>query len=50
MLENGTILKIKCYDEIAEDCYKKLREGNNIVIAGTINDLFEVIIEFYEII
>ena len=50
MLENGTILKVKCYDELAENCYRNLKEGNIIVVTGTINDLFEVIIELYEII
>lgn len=49
-LENETIIKIKGYDEIAEKCYRELKQGEYIFLYGKINSIYEIIIDYYEII
>ena len=47
-VNNKNIIKIKAYDEIAENCYKKMVENNIILIQGKLNSKYEVILEdFY---
>jgi single-stranded DNA-binding protein len=45
-LKNGTIINVVSYDEIADFCYSKLRKGDFIVVSGSINDLYEITIDF----
>lgn len=45
-IDNETIIKVKAYDELADFCYSNLKIGDFITISGTINDLFEIEIDF----
>lgn len=45
-LENETDITIKAYDELADFCYRNFKKGDFIVVSGTINDLFEIEIDF----
>ena len=42
-LLNGTIIKVKGYNEIADYCYSNLNKGNVIFIEGYINKRYETI-------
>lgn len=37
-LTNKSIVKIKAYDELADYCYSKLKENNQIVIYGYLKE------------
>ena len=44
-LSNGSIIKVKGYDEMADYCYRKLIKGEFIFIEGFINNKYENIIK-----
>ena len=44
-LLNGSRVKVKGYNEIADYCYINLNKGNVVCIEGRINSKIEVIIE-----
>ena len=44
-LLNGSIVKVKAYNEIADYCYSNLNKGNIVYIKGRINSKIEVTIE-----
>ena len=44
-LLNGSIIKVKAYNEIADYCYINLEKGMNIHIQGYINGEYETILE-----
>lgn len=46
MLENGTIVKLKAYDEFADFCYRFLNKGIKIAVYGRLCDRFECEIEY----
>ena len=48
-LKGENRVRVKAYDELADLCYKKLKRGDYIVISGEINDLYEVTIDFFQI-
>ena len=41
-LENKNIIKIKCYDELADFAYKNIKQNDNIFIEGKICSSGEV--------
>ena len=47
-LSNKSIVKVKAYDEIADYCYKELKEDNKILIYGKLNEKVEVTINEVE--
>lgn len=49
-LLNGSIVKVKGYNEIADYCYSNLKEGMIIQIQGYINYKYEITLEDIEII
>ena len=44
-LLNGSRIKIKGYNEIADYCYSNLNKGNIVCVEGRINSKIEVIID-----
>ena len=44
-LLNGSIIKVKGYNEIADYCYSKLDKNQTVAIEGRINSKSEIIIE-----
>ena len=46
---NGSVIKVKGYNEIADYCYSTLKQGMNIQIEGNINGKSETILEDIEI-
>ena len=48
-LLNGSIIKVKGYNEIADYCYSILKQGMDIQIQGYINNKYEIILEDIEI-
>lgn len=48
-LMNGSIIKVKGYNEIADYCYSTLKQGMNIQIQGYINNKYEIILEDIQI-
>lgn len=44
-LLNGSIVKVKAYNEIADYCYSNLEKGTNIQVKGYINGEYETILE-----
>lgn len=48
-LLNGSIIKVKGYNEIADYCYRNLKQGINIQLQGYINNKYEIILEDIEI-
>lgn len=44
-LSNGSIIKIKGYNEIADYCYRNLEKGMLVEIEGCINNKCEIILE-----
>ena len=48
-LLNGSIIKVKGYNEIADYCYQNLQQGMNIQLQGYINNKCEIILENIEI-
>ena len=44
-LLNGSIIKVKGYNKIADYCYSSLKQGMNIQIQGYINNKCEIILE-----
>ena len=44
-LSNGSILKVKGYNEIADYCYRNLKEGDVVLIEGTLNSKIEVFLK-----
>ena len=49
-LLNGSIIKAKGYNEIADYCYSSLGEGMNVQIEGCINNKYEIILDYIEVI
>lgn len=49
-LLNGSIIKVKGYNEIADYCYSNLEQEMIIQIQGTINQKMEIIIEEIEVV
>ena len=49
-LENSTIITIIAYDEMADFCYHRLKRGDFIAVSGALNDLFEITIDFCQMI
>lgn len=47
-LGNSICIKIKGYNEIADECYSKLIKNDRIGIYGYLNNKMEVIIEEFE--
>ncbi len=43
-LENGTILKAKAYDKIADTCYRKLEKDNVVIMQGKLNGKLEILV------
>ena len=50
ILANKTIIKIICYDELADFCYSNLKLGDIVFVSGIINENFELNSKFCEII
>lgn len=48
-IEDGTIIKVKGYNKIADRCYRKLEKGNFIFVLGKVNSKLEIIIKEIEI-
>ena len=44
-LLNGSIVKVKGYNEIADYCYSNLNKGNIVCVEGRINSKIAVIID-----
>ena len=44
-LSNGSIIKVKGYNEIADYCYRNLKEGDRVGIEGTLNSKIEIVLE-----
>ena len=44
-LLNGSKIKVKGYNELADYCYSNLKEEDVIAIQGRINNRYEIIIE-----
>ena len=44
-LSNGSIIKVKGYNEIADYCYSKLKEGDIVEIEGYLDYRIETIIK-----
>lgn len=44
-LENKSILKVKGYNEIADECYQQLKIGDTIAIQGILNNKGEIEIQ-----
>ena len=42
-LSNGSIIKVKGYDEMADYCYRKLRKGKFIWGEGFLNKEYEIV-------
>jgi len=47
-LENKSIITIKGYNEIADECYRKLIKGDIVGIFGKLDSRMEIIIEEIE--
>lgn len=47
-LENNTIVKIKAFNNLADICYRSLRQGDFIAVYGTMNSYFEIDLIYYE--
>ena len=48
-LLNGSIVKVKGYNEIADYCYRNLKRGMNIQLQGYINNRYEIMLDDIEI-
>jgi len=48
-LLNGSDIKVKGYNEIADYCYSTLKQGMNIQLQGYINNKCEIILDDIEI-
>jgi len=48
-LLNGSIIKVKGYNEIADYCYRNLKQCMDIQIQGNINNKYDIILEDIEI-
>ena len=48
-LLNGSVIKVKGYNEIADYCYSTLKQGMNIQLQGYINNKCEIILDDIEI-
>ena len=44
-LSNGSIIKVKGYDEMADYCYRNLRKGKFVMVEGVMNNNYEIIIK-----
>ena len=44
-LSNGSIIKIKGYNEMADYCYRNLKEGDVVLIEGMLNSKIEIILK-----
>ena len=49
-LRNKSIITIKVYNDLADYCYRKLKQGMHVLIYGYINNKCEMILEYIEII
>ena len=49
-LLNGGIIKVKGYNEMADYCYSCLEEGMKVQIEGCINNKYEIILDYIEVI
>lgn len=47
-LENKTILKFKAYDDLADVCFKNIKQGDFVIFSGRINSDLEVEVDFFE--
>ena len=50
ILANKTIIKVVCYDELADFCYSNLKLRNIVFVSGIINEKFELNSNFFDII
>lgn len=48
-LLNGSIIKVRGYNEIADYCYSTLKQGMNIQLQGYINNRYEIMLDDIEI-
>ena len=46
-LSNKSIVKCLAYNEMADSCYFKVRNGDFVYIQGFLNSNYDVIIEYY---
>jgi len=49
-LLNGSVIKVKGYNEMVDSCYSTLKQGMNIQIQGYINSKSEIILQNIEMI
>lgn len=48
-LSNGSVVKVKGYNEIADYCYRNLRKDSVVAIEGMINENMEVVLDMINI-
>lgn len=44
-LNNGSMVKVKAFDNNADYCYANLKQGNFIILEGSINSNNEIVIK-----
>ena len=45
ILANKTIIKVVCYDELADFCYSNLKLEDIVFVSGIINEKFDKLLE-----